>query len=63
MKLRETYRRKDFGHLEVRLTIDDPKAYTKPLVITEDARLLPETELLEYTCTENNKDVEHLFGK
>ena len=63
MKLRETYRRKDFGHLEVRLTIDDPKAYSKPLVITEDARLLPETELLEYTCTENNKDVEHLFGK
>jgi hypothetical protein len=63
MHLTERYHRRDFGHLEVQLTIDDPKAYTKPWTVNESAVLLPDTDLLEYACSENNKDVPHLVGK
>jgi hypothetical protein len=59
----ERYRRRDFGHLEIQITIDDPKAYTKPWTVTEVLHLLPDTELLEYVCNENNKDLPHLVGK
>lgn len=59
----ERFRRKDFGHLEIQATIDDPKAYTKPWTVTLPYVLMPDTELLEYICDENNKDVQHLVGK
>jgi hypothetical protein len=62
MHLTERYTRKDFGHLDMTLTIDDPKAYTKPWTVNENSRLLPDTDLLEYICSEDNKDVEHLVG-
>lgn len=62
MRLTERYRRRDFGHLEMRLTIDDPKTYTQPWTVNEDAVLLPDTDLLEYICSEDNKDVPHLTG-
>jgi hypothetical protein len=58
----ERFRRKDFGHMDVQITIDDPKAYTKPWTVTEEVRLLPDGELMEYICSENNLDVEHLPG-
>jgi hypothetical protein len=59
----ERLRRKDFGHMEILFMIDDPKAYTKPWNVTMPLVLLPDTELLEYICNENNKDLEHLVGK
>jgi len=59
----ERFRRKDFGHMEIQITIDDPKAYTKPWTVTEQARLLPDTELMEFICNENNVDLQHLSGK
>jgi hypothetical protein len=62
MHLTERYTRKDFGHLDMTLTIDDPKTYTKPWTVSENSRLLPDTDLLEYICSEDNKDVEHLVG-
>ena len=63
MKVTERFRRKDFGHLDVQITIDDPKAYTKPWDVTLPLVFQPDTEMLEYMCTENNKDVPHLVGK
>ena len=51
--------RRDFGHLQIDLTIDDPKAYTKPWTVKESATLLPDTEVLEYMCSENNRALEH----
>ena len=63
MHLTERYHRTDFGHMDMQLTIDDPKAFTKPWTVSENARLMPDTDLLEYICSENNKDVEHLVGK
>jgi hypothetical protein len=59
----ERYTRKDFGHMDVAITIDDPKAYTRPWTITEPAILQPDTELIEYICEENNKDPQHIVGK
>jgi hypothetical protein len=59
----ERYRRSSFGTLDVTLTIDDPKAYTRTWTVNESpSRLILDQDLLEYICTENNKDVEHLFG-
>ena len=59
----ERFERPDFGHMRIRVTIDDPKAYTKPWTITMPYDLLPDTELLEYVCPENEKDLQHLVGK
>src|SRR5436309_2112028 len=58
----ERFRRKDFGQLEIQITIDDPKAYTKPWTVTEQFRLVPDGELMEDICNENNRDLEHLPG-
>ena len=58
----ERFRRKDFGHMEIQITIDDHKAYTKPWTVTEEVHLLTNTELMESICNENNLDVKHLPG-
>ena len=63
LRVTERFRRKDFGHMDVAITIDDPKAYTAPWTVTLPLTLLPDTELLEYMCNENNRDLEHLVGK
>jgi hypothetical protein len=54
----ERYRRKDFGHLDIEITVDDPKAYTKPWTVMLPAHILLETELIEYVCNENNRFLE-----
>jgi hypothetical protein len=56
----ERFRRRDFGHMDMEITIDDPKAYTKPWTVTIGAVLLPDTELLEFVCNENEKDQQHM---
>ena len=50
------FRRKDFGHMDIQITIDDPKAYTKPWGTTVGVTLMPNTELMEFICLENEKD-------
>ena len=51
------FRRKDLGHLEMQITIDDPKAYNKPWTVTVEATLMTSGELMEFICLENEKDV------
>jgi len=58
----ERYTRTDLGHLENKVTIDDPGAYSRPFTVTFTARLRPNEELMEYICQENNQDVKHLTG-
>jgi hypothetical protein len=60
LRVTERYRRKDFGHLELKMTFDDPKAYVRPWTISINAELMPDTELLEYVCNENERDVQHI---
>jgi hypothetical protein len=62
-RILERFRRPDYGHLEIEVTIDDPKAYTKPWTVTVYQRLLPDTELIEFVCQENERDAKHLSGK
>jgi hypothetical protein len=52
----ERYRRRDFGHMDVEITIDDPTWYTKPFTIKVTHLLQPDTDILEYFCTENEQD-------
>ena len=59
----ERFRRRDFGHIEVQITIDDPKIYTKVFTIEVTERLLPDSDVLENFCAENEKDGTHLVGK
>jgi hypothetical protein len=55
----ERFRRTDVGHLTIETTIDDPGAYTRPITFTVTSTLFPDDDLLEYFCTDNEKDVEH----
>jgi hypothetical protein len=59
LQIVERFRRRDFGHMELQLTIDDPKAYAKPWSITIPYELVPDTELLDWVC-ENDKDTAHM---
>jgi hypothetical protein len=59
----ERFLRRDFGHLDLQLTIDDRKAYNKPWTVTETLHISPDTELMEFVCNENEKDLKHLPGK
>jgi hypothetical protein len=56
----ERFRRVDFGHLEIEITINDPGAYTKPWTVKEHPALALDTELLEFVCNENEKDIRHI---
>jgi hypothetical protein len=60
LRVIERFRRPAFGKLEVEITIDDPKAYTKPWTVMETMHFLPDTELIEHICEENNKAPEQL---
>ena len=62
MKFTERYRRRDIGHLDVDITFDDPVVYTRPFTIKVTHELQPDTDILEYFCTENEKDQIHLIN-
>ena len=59
-KVREQIRRPDFGHLEIQVTVDDPKAYTKPWTVTLKQRIVVDTELIDEICLENEQSLKHL---
>jgi hypothetical protein len=58
-RVTERFTRRDFGHLEIDVTIDDPKAYLKPWRASVPVHLLPDSDLIETYC-ENEKDVSHV---
>jgi len=58
MRLTERFRRVSLGRLDIDIVIDDPQAYTGPIRYTQPQVLLPDTELLEYICNENAKEME-----
>lgn len=59
-KIREEIRRPDFGHIEIRVSVDDPKAYTKPWTVNLKMRIVLDTELMEEMCMENEQSLQHL---
>jgi hypothetical protein len=62
-KITERFQRVNYGHLEIEMTVDDAKAYTKPWTIKLSQVIALNTEMLDYYCKENEKDFEHLVGK
>ena len=63
LHLIERFTRRDFGHMDMEITIEDPNVYTKPWTISAQFVLKADTELLEFICEENEKDSDHLIGK
>jgi hypothetical protein len=63
LRVTERFRRKTFGSMDVEITIDDPKTYTRPWNVTIPLAFQPDTEMLEYICPENEKDYDRLQGK
>jgi hypothetical protein len=59
LKLTERFTRPVYGRLEIEITIDDPKAYTKPFGFKITQALMPDTELIEFICAENEQSVKH----
>ena len=63
LRVTERFERPDFGHLNIDITMTDIKAYTKPWPIKLHASLIPDTEIIEFVCIENNRGMEHMVGK
>jgi len=62
-RMTERFRRVDYGRLQIELTIDDPQAYTRPWTVTLNQKLVADSDLLDYHCTDNEKDAVHLLAK
>ena len=60
-KMTERWRRLKFGLMQIDITIEDPKAYTKPFTVRVNHQLMPDTELMEFVCEE--RDAVHYIGK
>jgi hypothetical protein len=63
LHLTERYRRRDFGYIDLQITIDDSEWYEKPWTVSVIWKITPDTELLEDVCLENERDAVHLGGK
>lgn len=59
-KVIERFRRPSFGALEIEITIDDPKAYTRPWTVLVKQTAVPDTDMLDSICLENEKDAAHM---
>jgi hypothetical protein len=62
LRLTERLRRVNFGTLEIQITVTDPKTFTRPFTFTLQQRLMPDTELIEFVCAENNLSESRLVG-
>ncbi len=63
MRVEERFRRRDYGHLDLTITITDPKIFTRPITFSVVEELLPDTDLLEHYCLENERDDTHFPGR
>ena len=60
LKMTERFRRPNLGTLEIDITIDDPKAYTKPFTVRVNQKIMVDSEMIEFVCNENEKSTEHI---
>ncbi|MGP0073560.1 MAG: hypothetical protein ACLPWF_16720 [Bryobacteraceae bacterium] len=60
-KMTERWRRVKYGLMQIDITIEDPKAYTKPFTVRVNHQLMPDTELMEFVC--QDRDAPHYVGK
>jgi hypothetical protein len=62
-RMTERIRRPSYGSLEVQITIDDPKAYTRPWTVEMNQKITLDTELIDEMCLENEKSSQRMRGK
>lgn len=62
LKVTERFRRLNVGTLEIQITVEDARTFTRPFSYTLQQRLMPETELIEFVCNENNLSERRLVG-
>jgi hypothetical protein len=62
LKMTERFRRRDFGHLDLQITLEDPAVYAKPISLPATGNFVADTDLIEFVC-ENEKDRAHLVGR
>jgi hypothetical protein len=60
LRVQERFHRRDFGHLDVQATVDDPNVFTKPIVIKFTELLIPDSDVLEMFCVEGERDRAHM---
>jgi len=60
LRIQERFHRRDFGHMDLTVTVEDPKMYTRPITIKVTELLVPDSDILENICNENEKDRVHL---
>ena len=63
MLLTERWRRKSFGEIDLQLTFEDPKFYTRSWTVPVSVRFTLDTELLESVCSENEKGRRRMVGR
>jgi hypothetical protein len=59
LRIVERFHRKDLGHMDVTVIIEDPKTFARPVTFTQPTTLTPDGDLLEYFCTDNEQDSAH----
>ena len=62
-KVTERFKRPDYGHLEIEITVNDPKAYTAPWTVELNQVISIDTELIEFICVDDEKSRSHVVGK
>jgi len=60
LRLRERFHRRDFGHLDLEVTVDDPKVLTRPVTVKFTEVLIPNSDVLENFCVEGERDRAHM---
>lgn len=60
MLITERFHRRDLGHMDLEMTFEDPKYYTRPFSLKTTLNLLPDTDVLEFVCAENERDRAHI---
>jgi hypothetical protein len=62
LRMTERYRRRNFGNLELEVTLSDPAAYARPWTVAVRAELFADTEMIEWVCNEGRNGLEHWVG-
>jgi len=62
-RITERFRRLNYGHMEIEITVNDPKAYSAPFTVKLNEFIALDTDLMDYVCQENERDNPHLVGK
>ena len=63
LRTTERYRRRDFGHLDIEVTLSDAAVYPRPWTVAVRAELLADTEMIEFVCNENERSLQHWVGR